>query len=376
MTRNDSRLVATLTSDLVELCSVPSPSRSERQIADYLRARFEALGMSVREDDAASSTGGTAGNLIAELPGGLPERIVLAAHMDTVPLTPGRPLQPIVDGTIVRTDGTQILGADDKAGVAVVLQLLQAASEKEFDERPTLVAVITVCEELGLLGAKHLNVEALEADRAYSFDGEVPVGEVITKAVFKERFEMVVTGRAAHAALEPERGVHAIKVAAAVVMAVPVGRVAEDQVLNIGSINGGGPTNVVPAEVTIVGELRAFTEDRLEELAARVGAAAKAAAEEHGTTVSFKRERLYDGYELADSDETLQRLAAISERNGVSLTPVASIGGSDTSVLNGKGLPTANVGIAMNEIHSVNEWIDVREMARVVRWVADALGVL
>src|SRR5690606_21458164 len=138
------------------------------------------IGLTVTEDDAMTSTGGDAGNLIALLAGGLPERIVLAAHMDTVPLVPGVPLAPEVEGSVVRAGGKQVLGADDKAGVSVVLDLLERAAATPYAQRPTLIAVITVCEELGLLGAKHLDVASLRADYAYSFDGEVPVGELIT----------------------------------------------------------------------------------------------------------------------------------------------------------------------------------------------------
>ncbi|MCO5173769.1 MAG: M20/M25/M40 family metallo-hydrolase [Trueperaceae bacterium] len=371
----DPMLVARLLTHLVDLCGTASPSRNEREVADKLRGEFEALGMTVREDDAGSSTGGNAGNLIAELPGGLPERVVLAAHMDTVPLAQGEPLAPIVEGTVVRTTGRQILGADDKAGVCVVLELAARAAATPFAERPTVVAVVTVCEELGLLGAKHLDVAALRADHGYSFDGEVPVGELVTAAVFKEDVTFMVEGRAAHAALEPERGVHAIKAAAAVVAAIPLGRVADDQVLNIGAIQGGGSTNVIPALVSMRGEFRSFTAERLEELAERVLRLAQAAATEHGARLSVERKRLYAGYSLPDDAVPVGRLAETAAANGIEARTVSSIGGSDTSIFNQKGLPTVNVGVNMHEIHSVNEWIDAADLARVVAWVSAAMGL-
>lgn len=368
-------LTTSLLRRLVDLCATPSPSRDERAVADKLRGELEALGLTVREDDAGTSTGGNAGNLIAELTGGLPGRVVLAAHMDTVPLAQGELLAPLVDGTTLRTTGKQILGADDKAGVSVVLELVARAAATPFAARPTLVAVITVCEELGLLGAKHLDVAALRADYGYSFDGEVPVGELITSAVFKEDVTFTVAGRAAHAALEPERGVHAIKAAAAVVAAIPLGRVADDQVLNIGAIEGGGSTNVIPARVVMRGEFRSFSAERLEELATRVVALAEAAAAEHGARLSVERKRLYAGYALPDDSLPVMRLVEAAEANGVEVRTVASIGGSDTSIFNQKGLPTVNVGVNMHEIHSVNEWIDVADLARVVAWVGAALGL-
>ena len=370
---SDQELTARLRDRLVTLCKVASPSRNERQLADQLTAEFKALGATVTEDDAGAAVNGNAGNLIAELPGELPGRVVLTAHMDTVPLTPGQPLEPVAEGSIVRASGKQILGADDKAGVTIVLELMQRAAALPASKRPSLIAVITVCEELGLKGARHLDVAALNADYAYSFDGEVPVGELITSAVFKEDLTIHVTGRAAHAALEPERGVHAILAAARVVDAFPMGRVAPDQVANIGFVQGGGPTNVVTAEVTLRGEARAFSEGRLEELLETIRSGSEAAAATLGATVRVESERLYDGYRIEDDATPVARLNAAAEPLALRGTSVASIGGSDTSILNQKGLPTVNVGVGMNDIHSVNEWIDAAGLSRVVKWVGAAL---
>ena len=360
---------------LVELCQIPSPSRSERAIADHLAALLTALGMSVREDDAATVTAGNTGNLIAELPGNRPGRMVLAAHMDTVPLVPGEPLVALADGSVLRSSGKQILGADDKAGVAIVIALLERLSRLPLAERPTIIAVITVCEELGLLGAHHLDVPALGADFAYSFDGEVPVGELIAKAVFKEDLTLVVRGRRAHAALEPEAGIHAIAAAAEVVRSFPLGRSADDLVANIGSISGGGATNVVPDKAELRAEARSFSAERLEELIANIEHKALAAISDTGAELHIERQRLYDGYDLSEASEPFRRLKATAPAHGLTPSKVVSIGGSDTNVLNQKGLPTVNVGINMHEIHSVDEWIDAADLARVAGWVFDALLV-
>lgn len=376
--------------DLVaELCLIPSPSRHEREIADHLAGRFAALGASVSEDDAAGTTGGGAGgtgragaggtgragagNLVAVLSGGLPRRVVLAAHMDTVPLVAGQPLAVVRDGTVLRSTGKQILGADDKAGVALVLELVERLSRLPHAQRPTLIAVITVCEEIGLVGAHHLDVAALDADFGFSFDGEVPVGELITQAVYKEAVSLVVKGRRSHAALEPEAGIHAILAAAAVVRAFPLGRVSSDQVANIGSVSGGGSTNVIPDEVRLEAEARAFSANRLEELLVGITRDCSAAAEALGATVQLSRRRLYDGYSLAADAEPCRLLLATAGKHGITPSMVSSIGGSDTNVLNQKGLPTVNVGVNMHDIHSVDEWIDAADLARVAAWLTDAL---
>jgi len=358
---------------LAELCLIPSPSRHERAIADDITSRLRALGASVTEDDAATSTGGAAGNLVAVLPGDVPRRVVLAAHMDTVPLVEGQPLEAIAVGTVLRSTGQQILGADDKAGVAIVLELVERMSHVPPAARPTIVAVITVCEEIGLVGAHHLDVAGLAAHFGFSFDGEVPVGELITKAVYKESVTLTVRGRRSHAALEPELGIHAIRAAAEVVRSFPLGRTNPDQVANIGSINGGGSTNVVPDEVRLAAEARAFSAGRLEELVSTIERNATAATEPLGATVEFERRRLYDGYDLAADAEPCQLLFATAARHGIAPSTVASIGGSDTNVLNQKGLPTVNVGVNMHDIHSVGEWIDAADLERVTAWLTDAL---
>jgi tripeptide aminopeptidase len=360
---------------LAELCLVPSPSRSERAIADDLVRRFEALGASVFEDDAAVTTDGTAGNMIAVLPGGLPRRIALAAHMDTVPLVEGEPLDVVRDGSKLRSTGNQILGADDKAGVAIVLELVERMSLVTHPDRPTVVAVITVCEEIGLVGARHLDVAALDSDFGFSFDGEVPVGELITRAVYKEAVTLTVRGRRSHAALEPELGIHAIHAAAEVVRTFPLGRTGPDLVANIGSIRGGGSTNVVPDLVTLEAEARAFSPERLEELLSTIEHAARAATGPLGASVDIARRRLYDGYDLPDTAEPCRLLAATAPSHGIRPRFVASIGGSDTNILNQKGLPTVNVGVNMHDIHSVAEWIDAADLALVADWLTDALLV-
>lgn len=369
----DPALVERLRDRLVALCAIPSPSLHERDVVDHLRGELASWGLAVREDDAARVLGGTAGNLIAELPGGRPERVVLNAHVDTVPPVAGVPLAPIVDGTVVRTDGRQILGADDKAGVAIVMELLDALRREPAERRPTLVAVFTVAEEIGLRGAGALDVPGLRADVGFVFDGEVSVGEVIAAAVSKESLAITVRGRRAHAALEPEKGVHAILAAAEVVRGFPLGMQPGGAVANLGSVRGGGASNVIPDEVVLEGEARAFAGERLEELLREVRLAAAGAVAPLGARAEVVHRRLYDGYDVPEDALPFAWLRAAAPAHGLAVVKVASIGGSDTNVFNQQGLPTVNVGVGMHAIHSVDEWIDVRDLARVVAWVRGAL---
>ena len=378
----DAALRARLREDLLALCAIPSPSGAERSVVDHVASTLRAVGADVREDDAGPRLGGDAGNLIAELPGGRPERVLLNAHVDTVPLVPGVPLEPIavpVEGggdepVIVRCRERQVLGSDDKAGVAIVLELVRRAAATPLEERPTLVVVCTVGEERGLKGVQALDVAALRADLGFVFDGEVAVGEVIAAAVFKQALALRVLGRRAHAALEPERGVHALRAAAAVIAAFPLGR-AGDVVANLGRVEGGGASNVVPDEVVLTGEARTFDERALDALLTRIERDARAAASALGASVEVTSERLYDGYDLGEDATPFAWLRSAAPAHGIALTKVRSIGGSDTNVFNQRGVPTVNVGIGMHDIHSVDEWIDVRDLARACAWVGDALGL-
>jgi tripeptide aminopeptidase len=298
---------------------------------------------------------------------------VLNAHLDTVPPVPGEPLAPVVDGDVVRTNGRQILGADDKAGVAIVLELVDGLRAAPFEARPTLVAVFTVAEEIGLRGAHALDVAGLRADLGFVFDGEVPVGEVIAAAVYKEAVTITVRGRRAHAALEPEKGVHALAAAAEVVRGFPLGSQPGGAVANLGRVAGGGASNVVPDEVVLEGEARAFTHDRLEELLREIRLSAAAAVAPLGASAEVTHRRLYDGYDVSEDATPFAWLRAAAPAHGIEVAKVRSIGGSDTNVFNQRGLPTVNVGVGMHEIHAVDEWIDTRDLARVTVWLRDAL---
>ena len=368
-----ARMRERILESFVDLCSIEAPSLSEAAVVRRLREMVADLPVSVTEDRAGVELGGDSGNLVVTLPGERAGRIALVAHMDTVPPVVGVPMTPIVEGDRVHTAGKQILGGDDRAGVAIAVELLRLLARVDVAVRPTVIACFTVAEELGLQGARRLDVAALNADYAFVLDGEVSVGEVITRAPFKESLEIEVNGRRAHAALEPEAGVHAIAAAARVVSAFPLGRVADDMVTNIGRIEGGTASNVVPDRTVIQAEIRAFTEPRLNELFDQIAAAAARESAAAGATVTVKRSRLYDGYAVDNNHPAMRALAATAPAHNITLNPVSSIGGSDTNILNGQGLPAVDVGIGMHNIHSVDEWISVADLSRVTLWLADAI---
>ncbi|MGC9361107.1 MAG: M20/M25/M40 family metallo-hydrolase, partial [Anaerolineae bacterium] len=235
----------------LDLVRIASPSRQEQEVASYIRAYLEDLGIAVESDQA--------GNLYAYMEGdGTP--LAFTAHMDTV--VPCEGVTPLVENGVVRSDGTTILGADDKSGVAAILEAVTALSEGSVVHRP-LDLLFTVQEEIGLFGAKAVEVDRLRARMAIGLDAEGQQGTLVVSAPGQNSLEAVVHGKAAHAGVEPEKGVSAIRVAAEAIASMPLGRIDEETTANIGVISGGRATNIVPDRVEIKGEARSHDEAKL-----------------------------------------------------------------------------------------------------------------
>ena len=247
---NQERLVTTL----MELIRIDSPSGEEDAMDAEVSTRLESLGLKVSHDSY--------NNVIAQLPGeGLP--IMLSAHLDTV--EPGRGIKPIVDGGVVRSDGSTILGGDCKAGVAIVLEALRAAMDSGDGNR-AIEVVFTRHEEGGLVGAHHLDFSMVSAKSGVVFDGEGPPNRIILSAPSQNVVTAQITGRAAHAGLEPEKGISALLIAAEILGQLPVGRIDEETTANIGRLEGGLKRNIIPEQAFLDGEFRSRNNEKLADL--------------------------------------------------------------------------------------------------------------
>jgi tripeptide aminopeptidase len=230
----------------LELVRIDSLSRREGRIAERLAAEMRGLGATVEFDDAGTKVGGETGNLIAHVPGTVPgDPLLLCAHMDTV--EPGVGVKPVVDGDVIRTDGTTVLGGDDKSGVAIVCECVRVCRERGL-AHPPIEVVFTICEEVGLQGAKHLDLGRVRARHGLVFDSDA-VGFVFTRAPGSNGIEVLVRGRAAHAGMAPERGINAIQVAAEAIAGMRIGRIDAETTANLGLIQGGRAVNIVADEV-------------------------------------------------------------------------------------------------------------------------------
>jgi len=354
---------------LIELIKIDSLSRKEYNVAMRLKREMEDLGAQVSIDDAGERVGGNVGNLIAHFTGTAPEAmpILLSAHMDTV--VPGEGIVPILDGDILRTDGRTVLGGDDKSGVAIICEVLRVVKENRFPCSDVDV-VFTICEEAGLIGAKCLDVNRLRARTGLVLDSD-SVGFLFTKAPAANRMEFRVHGLEAHAGVCPEKGVNAIKVAADGVARMSLGRIDHETTANIGVIEGGMAVNIVPNSVILKGEARSHSEEKLERQTEHMLRCLQDAAARHTlkvgggqftATVDAKIERDYDRMDVSDGAPIVQLVRAAAKNLRVDVKTLATGGGCDANVLNQKGLEVANLSTGMREIHTVKEWLDLKDL--------------
>lgn len=235
-----------LIQEFMELVQVDSETRNERQIADVLKSKFNALGLEVTEDDSQERTGHGAGNLFITWPaenGGSAPKLLFTCHMDTV--VPGQNIKPTLgaDGWIT-SDGTTILGADDKAGLAALFEAIRVIQEQKLPHGQ-IQFVITAGEESGLLGARSMDPSNLDADFGFALDSNGEVGAIAVAAPTQAKITMQIFGKSAHAGVNPEDGISAIQVASKAIAAMKLGRIDNETTANIGKFAGGGPTNVV-----------------------------------------------------------------------------------------------------------------------------------
>jgi tripeptide aminopeptidase len=354
---------------LLELVQIDSVSREEREVAQLVKKICEELGAEVEIDDAGSKVGGNTGNVIARFPGTIPgaEAIMMSAHMDTV--VPGKGVKPIVEGDIIRTDGSTVLGGDDKSGVAVILETIRCLQEQRVPHAP-IDAVFSICEEVGLLGAKHVDTSRLRARYGLVFDSDDP-GFLFTKGPSANHFEFKIYGLESHAGVAPEQGISAIKIAAEAIAAMKLGRVDEETTANIGVIRGGEATNIITNFVLLKGEARSLDDAKLEEQTRHMikcleDAAAKYEVTVDGVTTRGRVEsevtREYNAMDVSDDSRVVRLVKQAGARMGLKVETMSSGGGCDANIFNKKGIECANLGTGMRAIHTVKEWLDVKDM--------------
>jgi len=365
---NSERLAA----EFARQAAISSPSFGEGEIFRYLTERFRRLGGEVVMDGAGAQIGSESGNLIAffAADGKEGEPLMLSVHMDTV--GPAEGVAPLLRDGVFTSAGETVLGADDKAGIVEIIEALEVMREQGIPHGPIEV-VVTICEEVGLLGAKHLDYSLIRSRRGLALDTS-GVDLLIHRAPAANKMRFEITGREAHAGISPEKGVSAIEVASRAIAAMDLGRIDGETTANIGTLHGGQATNIVAKKVVVEGEARSHDPDKLARQTAHMVACFETAARDLARDVDgevivaeVKTEVMADYPRMAvPLDGSIIRLVReASARMGRELEIKGAGGGSDANIFNVHGIETVILGTGMTNVHSVDECVRVEDMARV-----------
>jgi tripeptide aminopeptidase len=346
----------------LRLARQPTPPGRERAAIDLVRDELAALGIETIEDDAGPRIGSDAGNLLARIPGTAPGTpIFLNAHVDTVP--PTAPIEPEVrDGWIVNAQPT-ILGADNKASVAAMVDGIRRVLEEGIPHAGVEL-VVTLQEEVGLQGAKAFDVDRLEARMGYVFDVDGPLGRMVMRAPSQISLDLGFRGLAAHAGIAPEEGRNAIQAAALALADLEIGRLDAGSTRSIGMIGGGRQRNIVADACDVQLEVRSLDDTRVGELAQEVVDAANRGAAAAGCSVEIAQRREYTAYAHDERAPVVELARTALLAAGCMPDPIETGGGADAHVFNERGIPCLNISSGMELIHSADERIRVDDVRR------------
>lgn len=370
----------------LSLVQTDSESGHERAMAERVMEHLRGLGAEVEMDSAGERLGGDCGNVVARLPGRLPDGepdpffetpFLLNAHLDTV--SPGVGIQPKLKDDVVSAIGETVLGADDKAGVAIILSVLDHLAHKGLPH-PPLDLVFTVGEETGLAGSRELDYAKIRATSGLALDGGA-LGTFITSAPYKAILDVEVQGFAAHAA-DPRSGVNAIQVAAQGVSRMHLGHVDDETTCNIGTFEAAGPINIVRDRAKLQLEIRSRNEGKVashvEHLnrCLREGAAsfvARYGDGERRAMVNAATRRIYDGYVIPESHPLIRRLVTAAEFLDIEPHLKGSMGGTDANNFAAHDITVVNVGVGIMDAHTTREHISTYDLFKAARLVQRVL---
>lgn len=371
MKANRERLAETFT----ELCEISSPSRQERNIADHLIKLFTELGAdSIYEDKSGEKTGSNAGNLIINFSGTGESPLLLACHMDTV--SPAENVKVKRTGDTFTSAGETILGGDDKSGIAAIIEMIMMLRENGTEHK-ALEIVFTTCEEVGLLGAKYLEHDKLTAKYGFALDS-TDVTKVITRAPAANTLEVTVHGLAAHSGVSPEKGINAFCVAAKAIAELRLGRLDEESTSNFGVISGGIARNIVPDLITMKGEVRSHSEEKLNAYTNEITAVFKKTVDnwsdpffegDKAPSVTIDVQREYNALSLTEESPVVKSIDKINAKSETKLEMAPTGGGSDANIISEYGIDMAILGTGMKEVHTLDEYIELNDMVAVTELI-------
>lgn len=350
---------------------ISSPTKQEGKFAAFISGVLKELGADVTIDDAGPKVGSDTGNVIAKFKGttgGSP--ILFSCHMDTV--SPSIDIKPVVRDGVIYSDGTTILGGDDKAGIAAIVEAIRVLKENNIPHADIEIA-FSIFEEGGLHGAKNLDYSQFASKHAFVLDSGGDPGEVIIKGPAQDKLDFTITGKPAHAGVAPEEGISAIMVAARAIDQMKLLRIDSETTANIGRIEGGTVTNIVTPEVIIKAEARSLDNAKLKAQSDHMVKCFEDAAKAFGATVKSEVNRMYSAFEVKEDDPIVLNAFKACEHAGIKPFTASSGGGSDTNIFNANGITAINFGIGERKPHTLEEHLHIKDLVAASRLVLEVI---
>jgi tripeptide aminopeptidase len=360
-----------LINNFLNMLNQESPSFKELEMGKWLIEYFNKKNIDVYMDQSAPKIGGNCGNIIAHIgrSGGsnAGKPLCFAAHIDQIP--PCCNIKPKIEGNLIKTDGTTTLGGDDKAGIAAILEALEHVLEEGLPHKE-IYLLFTVCEEKGLLGSKNLDRSIMPAEDVIIVDAAGPAGILAYKAPAMRTIEVIFKGKKAHAGIEPEKGINAIRIAAEAINLMHIGRIDSETTSNIGRIEGGEATNIVPDEVKIEAEIRSHSMEKLEYETNHMMNCCKISANKYNLEFEFKYDLDYPALELCKDSYVYKLCIKAFEEEGIKSKPMVIGGGSDANILCEKGYNCAIISVGMDKVHTKEEILSIKDMVDTSKVIA------
>lgn len=346
----------------LDLVKINAISKQEKPVADYIQNFLREKNIISREDGTGEIIGGNSGNIISKIyykEQFDPIQFSFVTHMDTVKPTKG--ISPQIEAERIKTDGKTILGADNRAGIAIILYLVENLKRNNIPHRPFEI-IFTVGEETGLYGSANLDLNLIESRTAYILDSSADPGYFVYTAPGAIDFKIDFIGKPSHAAVNPEQGVNALKMACDLIYHFHIGKVNNDTTINFGKISGGEANNIVPAQIHLTGEIRSFHKDKINKYYKELSEILSTLEQKFGGRIVIKKEEAFPGFILDRDCQAVHQLSNCLKVVGLKPQPIPYHGGSDANMLNNRGVTAIDLGIGAKNPHSTEEYIEISDL--------------
>lgn len=367
-TINEKRLII----NFIELAKISSPSWHEHKVIEYITKKMKQIKVPVKKLKAGKSF-----NLLIKVPGTLNKKnqtpLLFAAHMDTV--TPCENIKIVETKTKIATDGKTILGSDDKAGVAAIMETIYYLKENKLEHRPIEI-LFTCAEEVGLCGIKNFNFSNVKSKTAFVLDSDGPIGTATLQAPFHTTMKINITGKAAHAGVEPEKGISAINILSEIITKFPKGRIDKETTLNVGTISGGKANNIVAEKANMTLEIRSLNKEKLKKLETKVKNIINTTTKKYKAKSKIDSTLEYSGYQIKTNDTLIKSFENAATKIKIKPIYEASGGGSDTNIFNANKVKAINLSIGMTNVHTTKEFVLKKDLIKGTKLLVSLIATL